>query len=81
MATDPRLLDTTLLTLAALRARRRQQVPDWPSTVGLSALLDAARSLPRRDPWAVDTLDTTSGLGKLLAEARQAQQERDGGPA
>ena len=30
---DPRLADLALLSLAAVRARRRQQVPDWPNTV------------------------------------------------
>jgi hypothetical protein len=73
MTTDPRLRDTSLLTLAAfrIRHRRQHQVPDWRSSEGLSSLLDAARSLPRRDdPWDLSGVDTTSGLGKLLAEAR-----------
>jgi Domain of unknown function (DUF3854) len=46
-------------------------LPDWQHTVGLASLLAAARSLPRRDaPLDLATVDTTSGLGKLLAEAR-----------
>ena len=77
MATDPRLLHTALLTLAAyrLQQRRQHQAPDWRVSVGMSSLLDAARSLPRRDPWDLSGLDTSRGMGKMLAEARQWEQE------
>jgi hypothetical protein len=73
MSADPRLTNVQLLTLAAFRLQQRRQhhVPDWRQSEGLSALLDAARSLPRRDdPWDLSGVDTTCGLGKLLAEAR-----------
>ena len=76
---DPRLADLALLTLAAMRARQRPQVPDWRNTVGLCALLDAAKALPKRDPWDLPDLDTTSGLGKMLAEARARRKERADG--
>jgi hypothetical protein len=81
MPSDPRLANVQLLTLAAFRVRRRRQeaVPDWRTSVGISSLLEAARHLPRRDPWDVESLDATSGLGKLLAEARQWEKEHDDG--
>jgi hypothetical protein len=68
---DHRLADMTLLLLAAKRRQAKRAVPDWRTCEGLSALLEAARRLPPRDPCDVPTLDTTTGLGKLLAEARQ----------
>lgn len=76
MLSDPRLSNVQLLTLAAYRIqqRRQQHLPDWRYTEGISALLGAARSLPKRDPWDLEGVDTTSGLGKLLAEAQQWQQ-------
>ena len=76
---DPRLTDLSLLSLAAMRVRRRRQVPDWPRSVGLASLLDAARVLPKRSPWEMPDLDTSTALGQLLAEARQRQKERDHG--
>ena len=76
---DPRLADLALLSLAAMRARRRQQVPDWPSTHGLAALLEAARALPEREPWSLPSVKDGSGLARLLEEARQRQQEGAGG--
>jgi hypothetical protein len=42
----------------------------WEHTVGISALLEAARHLPKREPWDLPTVDETTGMGKLLAEAR-----------
>jgi hypothetical protein len=76
MRNDPRLASVELLTLAAFRLqqRRQRQVPDWRYTEGLSALLDAARSLPKREPFDLSGVDTTSGMGKLLAEARAWQK-------
>jgi hypothetical protein len=55
MPVDPRLRDVQLLTLAAYRIqqRRHRHVPDWRTTEGLSALLEAARHLPRREPFAL----------------------------
>jgi hypothetical protein len=78
MPVDPRLTNVQLLTLAAYRLQQRlkHQVPDWRHTVGISSLLEAARSLPRRGPWDLEGVDTASGLGKLLAEARQKEDDR-----
>jgi hypothetical protein len=82
MPSDPRLQNVQLLTLAAYRLQQRQQraVPDWRTSVGMSSLLEAARHLPRREPWDLPTVDETSGLGKLLAEARQWEKEHTDGP-
>jgi hypothetical protein len=80
MRTDPRLASVELLTLAAMRVQRKReeactQPPDWRACEGISSLLAAARHLPKREPWEdMPTVDTTSGLGKLLAEARQWQK-------
>jgi hypothetical protein len=81
MATDPRLGNASLLALAAFRLqqRRQHQVPDWRYTEGISSLLAAARSLPRRDPWDLSGVDTTTGMGKLLAEACTWQKGVEGG--
>jgi hypothetical protein len=76
---DPRLADPVLLALAAKRCQAKQQAPDWRTTVGLSALLDAAKHLPRRDPWDLTPVDTTSAMGTLLAEARQWEKEQPHG--
>ena len=83
MSIDSRLANPTILLLAAfrLRERRQNQAPDWRSTVGLSSLLAAANALPPRDPWSLPDLDPRDGLGRLLAEARQWQQEGGHGPA
>jgi hypothetical protein len=72
MPSDPRLENVQLLTLAAFRLqqRRQHQVPDWRSSVGLASLLDAARSLPARAPFALASLEECTGLERLLAEAR-----------
>jgi hypothetical protein len=70
MPSDPRLADMTLLVLAARRCQARHQVPDWRTTEGLAALLQAARSLPTRAPFALPSLEECYGLEKLLAEAR-----------
>jgi hypothetical protein len=77
MATDPRLGNALLLALAAFRLqqRRQRQVPDWRYTTGLSSLLQATKTLPERSPWSLPDLDTTRGLGKLLAEARQWEED------
>src|SRR5262245_48965325 len=48
--------------------------PAWIHTKGLSALLDAAKGLPKREPWDMadlDPEDAQTGLGKLLVEARK----------
>lgn len=80
MSTDPRLQNTQLLTLAAMRLRERlKQAPAWERTVGLCALLEAAKALPRRDPWDLPDLDPRDGLARLLIEARQWQKEGDRG--
>ena len=79
MMADPRLQSVSLLTLAAMRARRRRQMPDWRQSTGLASLLLAARSLPRRDPWSLPSVEDGSGLAGMLAEARQRQKERDHG--
>ena len=71
---DPRFSRYTVLLLAAKRVWRRHRTA-WERTEGLAALLEAARSLPKRDPWDLPDLDTTSGLGKMLAEARAWQKE------
>ena len=66
----------TLLVLAARRCQARQQAPDWRTCEGISSLLAAARSLPRRDdPWALPDLAQAGSMGKLLAEARQWEKE------
>lgn len=81
MPIDPRLENVSFLTLAAyrLQQRRQHQVPDWRHTAGLASLLEEARHLPQRSPWDLSALDERSGLGRLLAEARQWQQEVDDG--
>lgn len=57
------------------RAEAYEPETGWPHTVGMSALLAAARSLPRRDPWDLEDLgEEPTGLGQLLKEARQWQQ-------
>jgi hypothetical protein len=49
----------------------------WEHTHGLAALLAHAKALPiRDDPWELDEISDT-GLGRLLREAREWQQERD----
>src|SRR5262245_40353483 len=47
--------------------------PAWLHTKGLSALLEAAKDLPPREPWDLANLDPedATGLTKLLIEARQ----------
>jgi hypothetical protein len=70
MSVDPRLADMTLLALAAKRRHAKRQVPDWRSSVGISQLLEAARSLPKREPFALPSVEECSGMEKLLAEAR-----------
>ena len=84
MATDPRLQDVQLLAVAAYRVHQRReaarkQPPDWRFSVGISTLLEAARALPRRDPWTMPTVEDGGGLARLLQEARQWQEERDHG--
>jgi hypothetical protein len=79
MSVDPRLADMTILVLAAKRCQAARQAPDWRTSEGLSSLLAAARSLPRRDPWDLSGVDTTTGMGKLLAEARTWQKGVEGG--
>jgi hypothetical protein len=72
MPVDPRLRDVQLLTLAAFRLqqRRQHQGRDWRHTIGIAALLDAARSLPPRGPWELPAVEECTGLARLLAEAR-----------
>jgi hypothetical protein len=72
---DARLANVEFLILAAKRRLATRQIPDWRVSVGISSLLAAAKALPRRDPWSMPALDTTSGMGKLLAEARAWQKE------
>jgi hypothetical protein len=72
---DPRLADLTVLVLAAKRRLAARHVPDWQQTEGLSALLAAARALPQRDPWALPDLEESSGLARLVKEARQWHEE------
>jgi hypothetical protein len=76
---DPRLASPTLLALAAQRclAQRTQPPPpaDWRMTEGLSSLLAYAKTLPPREPWALDDLSDT-GMGQLLREARLRQKAR-----
>jgi hypothetical protein len=82
MPSDPRLQDIQLLTLAAYRLQQRQQraVPDWRYSVGMSALLEAARHLPRRGPWELPDVESDdTGLGRLLREARQWEKEHPHG--
>ena len=56
-------------------ARIEAQEPEtaWQHTVGLSALLAYAKTLPARDLWAdgLDLDEEPTGLAKLLKEARQ----------
>jgi hypothetical protein len=70
MSLDPRLADPVLLVLAAKRRLATRQAPHWSTTEGLAALLQAARSLPTREPFALPSVEECSGLEKLLAEAR-----------
>jgi hypothetical protein len=79
MSVDPRLADMTLLVLAARRRLALRQVPDWRTSVGLSSLLAAAKALPQRSPWALPALEECSGMTRLLAEARQWQEEHPHG--
>jgi hypothetical protein len=80
MATDPRLENTSLLALAAFRVQQRRQhaVPDWRHIVGISQLLEVARSLPTRGPWELPDLEAAGAMGWLLAEARQWEDARHG---
>jgi hypothetical protein len=81
MTTDPRLQNTALLALAAVRIRQRRLVvprPHWEDTVGLASLLEVDKGLPRRDPWAVDGLEACGPLGRMLAEARRLVGEEGG---
>jgi hypothetical protein len=62
--------------------RLEAQAPDtnWQHTEGLSALLAASSHLPRRDePVDLEDVDTTTGMGRLLAEARAWKQEHPRG--
>jgi hypothetical protein len=62
------------------RVEAQEPETAWQHTAGLSALLAHAASLPRRGPWDMPDLgEEPSGLAKLLQEARQWQQEREGG--
>ena len=72
MTIDPRLTNVPLLTLAAFRIqqRRQHQAPDWRTTQGLASLLEAARSLPKREPFVLPAPEACTGLERLLAEAR-----------
>jgi hypothetical protein len=81
MSTDPRLTNTALLTLAAYRLQQRRQhaVPDWRYTEGISSLLEAARRLPRREPWDLPSVEDGGGLAKLLKEARAWEKEHPHG--
>jgi hypothetical protein len=73
---DPRLADPILLALAAKRCQARQQTPDWRHTEGLAALLEAARHLPQREPFALEGVyEDAPGFGGLLWQARQQTQE------
>jgi hypothetical protein len=76
MSVDSRLADPILLVLAAKRRlAQRQAAPAWLESEGLAALLEAARSLPTREPFALPSVEESGGLAKLLAEARQWQKE------
>ena len=78
MATiDPRLADATILVLAAKRCQARQQAPDWRQAEGISALLEVARRLPRREPG--EDLDGGGSMARLLEQARQWQKEHADG--
>jgi hypothetical protein len=81
MPTDPRLTNTSLLALAAyrLQQRRQHQIPDWRYTEGISALLEAARHLPTREPCALPAVEECTGMARLLKEAREWQKEDDRG--
>jgi hypothetical protein len=76
---DHRLADPILLALAAKRCQARQQLPDWRQTEGLSALLDAAKHLPKREPFALPDLEECTGMARLLAEARRWEKEHPRG--
>jgi hypothetical protein len=72
---DPRLADMTLLVLAAKRRLATRQTSAWEHTEGLWSLLQAAKALPRRDPWSLPSVEGCDGMARLLAEARQWQKE------
>ena len=57
-----------LTRLAFLEAADPAQA--WHHAEGLAALLEAARRLPQREPFALPELEET-GMGKLLKEARR----------
>jgi hypothetical protein len=48
----------------------------WEHTCGLWSLLQAARALPPRDPWAMPDLEESGSMGELLRQARQQQEEQ-----
>jgi hypothetical protein len=75
---DPRLLDATLLRLAAYRLTHGPPPPPpWQETEGLCALLDYARHLPARGP--ADLEAGTGPFAQMLKEARAwVQAEREG---
>lgn len=78
---DPRLLDPTLLRLAALRLQHGPPpLPDWQHAEGLAAILDAAKRLPPIDPWDLPGVyQNAPGFGGLLWEAREWAKEQDHG--
>jgi hypothetical protein len=76
MSVDPRLAHPVLLALAAKRVQARRQAPDWRTTTGLASLLEAARALPTREPFALPSIEECTGLERLLAEARLKEGER-----
>ena len=84
MPTDPRLLSTEFLAIAAYRLQQRRQAartapPDWRYSEGLASLLEAARHLPQRGPFELPDLQDCDGLARLLHDARaQAQEHRHG---
>jgi hypothetical protein len=53
------------------RVETHEPTTRWQHTIGLAALLEAAKQLPPRDPWDLEDLgEAPTGLAKLLKEAR-----------
>jgi len=63
--------------LALLEAANPAQA--WHHAEGLAALLEAARRLPQRDPFALPEVESRTGMGTLLKEARRRLGQEEAG--
>jgi len=69
----------SLIARLVLVERALRPSAAWEHTEGLYSLLEAARHLPQRDPFALPEAESNTGMGKLLKEARRRLgQEEEG---